>query len=705
MTKQTISVGTLPNDGTGDPIRTAFGKVNSNFDELYLISASSVFNIMDPRYGASPDLADNKAAIQAAIDAAYDAGGGAVVIPNGVFNVQPPSGGNALTARDKVTLLGFGAGSVIRVANDMPDYGGVVGSTPGVSGFVVDGVTFDMNAENNECSVGSVGRMAIRIFGTGVDNVIRHCRFINIDAINTVTFNGLGLVGVTIEGCSFIDIQGEDHDYSAIYTRANDVVIANNRFASKRSGDTVPSAAVCAIETHGGRVSVTGNVITSLNRGMNITGIAIESDGSSVVGNTIYDAMSGIVLYSWHNPSGSGAALRDTVVAGNSVRLNPQIWTAVGYDSANDWCRGIAFDGADLDPTWNMSIIGNVITYDADLGTVSDGMANLLSAGITFYRSNTSTDRLLNISNNTVQGALCSGIVMASAGIVGVTIEGNTIENCGKAAASQSTALYKSGVLAIYAGSQVLIANNNIYDDDATPTMEYGIATQVTTGPHVAIRGNQCRVGTGKIEVNVFATSAVVDFDHVQKTGTFTLPGGDVNYGSKLVRTGTGIIYEQLTAGGGAGSTMTPCLTLPATTTDNGLARYNGTAGNVQTTGITIDDSNVILGGSIRSATITLADDAATSFALPNAGNSAIATVDVTGAAGGAAGSVYLRAVATIGSHLGWGGGSLAATTGALAGTTGTDGYVTLSCDAAGLAYVENRLGGSTTMGLVIKPR
>lgn len=35
MTKQTINVGTLANDGTGDPARTAFGKCNSNFDELY----------------------------------------------------------------------------------------------------------------------------------------------------------------------------------------------------------------------------------------------------------------------------------------------------------------------------------------------------------------------------------------------------------------------------------------------------------------------------------------------------------------------------------------------------------------------------------------------------------------------------------------------------------------------------------------------
>lgn len=35
MAKQTINVGTTPNDGTGDKLPVAFGKVNSNFSELY----------------------------------------------------------------------------------------------------------------------------------------------------------------------------------------------------------------------------------------------------------------------------------------------------------------------------------------------------------------------------------------------------------------------------------------------------------------------------------------------------------------------------------------------------------------------------------------------------------------------------------------------------------------------------------------------
>jgi hypothetical protein len=35
MAQQQINVGAAPNDGQGDPIRTAYIKCNNNFDELY----------------------------------------------------------------------------------------------------------------------------------------------------------------------------------------------------------------------------------------------------------------------------------------------------------------------------------------------------------------------------------------------------------------------------------------------------------------------------------------------------------------------------------------------------------------------------------------------------------------------------------------------------------------------------------------------
>ena len=36
MARQTINIGSTANDGTGDPLRTAFDKVNENFIEVYI---------------------------------------------------------------------------------------------------------------------------------------------------------------------------------------------------------------------------------------------------------------------------------------------------------------------------------------------------------------------------------------------------------------------------------------------------------------------------------------------------------------------------------------------------------------------------------------------------------------------------------------------------------------------------------------------
>ena len=49
MAKQTIGIGSSANDGTGDPLRDAFDKVNDNFTELYDVAPS------DTAYAASWD--------------------------------------------------------------------------------------------------------------------------------------------------------------------------------------------------------------------------------------------------------------------------------------------------------------------------------------------------------------------------------------------------------------------------------------------------------------------------------------------------------------------------------------------------------------------------------------------------------------------------------------------------------------------------
>ena len=48
MSKQTVNIGTSANDGTGDPLRTAFDKTNDNFIELYnALGGDDVVNLIN----------------------------------------------------------------------------------------------------------------------------------------------------------------------------------------------------------------------------------------------------------------------------------------------------------------------------------------------------------------------------------------------------------------------------------------------------------------------------------------------------------------------------------------------------------------------------------------------------------------------------------------------------------------------------------
>ena len=80
----------------------------------------AIFNVLN--YGASANNnGDDTKAIQAALDAAYNAGGGEVYIPKGTFIVSGGQGGSdsgALRVRDNVTLRGEGMGeTILKVAD------------------------------------------------------------------------------------------------------------------------------------------------------------------------------------------------------------------------------------------------------------------------------------------------------------------------------------------------------------------------------------------------------------------------------------------------------------------------------------------------------------------------------------------------------------------------------------------------------------
>jgi hypothetical protein len=104
MAKQTIGIGTVANDGTGDTIRDAFDKCNDNFTELYaadaaLGTAAALDVDVDDTLAADSDtLVPSQHAVKSYVDAAVVGAGGASVLDDLTdVDAAAPADGDVLT--------------------------------------------------------------------------------------------------------------------------------------------------------------------------------------------------------------------------------------------------------------------------------------------------------------------------------------------------------------------------------------------------------------------------------------------------------------------------------------------------------------------------------------------------------------------------------------------------------------------------------
>jgi hypothetical protein len=93
MAKQTINIGTAPNDKTGDQLRTAFTKINDNFTEVYAGISTSTIGASGPGWHSSVTASNNAVTISVGTTGAtsavvFDSQG--EILLNGVNISTPP---------------------------------------------------------------------------------------------------------------------------------------------------------------------------------------------------------------------------------------------------------------------------------------------------------------------------------------------------------------------------------------------------------------------------------------------------------------------------------------------------------------------------------------------------------------------------------------------------------------------------------------
>jgi parallel beta-helix repeat protein len=407
--------------------------------------SSDLDNISIVFCGASPQSADNKAAIDRALAAAASYGTG-IYIPNGVFLTSgkhtPPS---------KVGVFGRGTLKLISGSDPIIDTAN--------AGNTIQGPTFDLSA----CPVGCT---AVQIDGGSSQTVVDGITSLHGRIIANVKNGGKAptqlfitkniLTGVRIGGTSggSIEINSGTTHFS---------VVGNQLLPASDAPLTIGAAsdgAGIAVATGSSYGEIIGND-TEWNGGNGI--YLLNAEYVSIVGNQCSNnGQSGIDVGSHLMPKSSKLSL-----------------------TANN-CSHNRYDGIDVNESAGLN--GVYITIQ---GNTLDSNGSPTTGGTGVYLQSVTH---VVISSNTILDNGTAGIWLNSSQSIAVT--GNTISNSsrnGGKACGVTLKTYSCPGILIYASSYNIFGGNLADNTEATPTQSYGILEADDNSDYNTFTGNISR--------------------------------------------------------------------------------------------------------------------------------------------------------------------------------------------------------------------
>ncbi len=266
MAQQTINIGSSANDGTGDPLRTAFDKINDNFTELYGSTSEANDLIEDSTPQLGGDLDVNGRRITSA-----RSNEDIVLLPNGTGGVV------ASAIRIAGTTISSDDSSTININEGL-----VVDGTASVSGAATLSSTIAVTgAATLSSTLGVSG--ATTLTTTNIDNLT--IQDSNITSSSNADINITpGGTGSTIIGSS-ITIKGttiSSADSSTININEGLVVDGTGNFSG-----TLTTAALTTVGTHTvtGQADIEGVTIkdNTISSNASNSDLEISANGSGKV--------------------------------------------------------------------------------------------------------------------------------------------------------------------------------------------------------------------------------------------------------------------------------------------------------------------------------------------------------------------------------------------------------------------------------------
>jgi hypothetical protein len=415
MAQQIINVGTAPNDGLGDPLRTAFGKTNNNFSQLF--ATAGVSGIAN--------------------------GSSNVNIPQSNGNVVISSAGTA----NVITVTGTG----VNVAGTLNSSGLATLSNLSITGTVISTGTIQSLADVTAVTVTASGNLSAN------NAVITN----NISA-GLFTGNGSGLTGVIATGNVGAATQLTNGTTTMNIPVANGNMIGNvggvlNIFTLSTiglgisgivsvSGNITGSGNITSTVNitggnilTGGIVSANGNIIGDANiRGSNLLSSGLVSATANITGGNLLTGglISSTGTITGSSLLGSVASLSGNVTGGNIltgglISATSTITSAANISGGNVLTGGLISATSTITSAANISG-GNVLTGGLISATANITGGNVLTGGLI-----SATSTITGAANITGGNILTGGLILATANISGgnlltggiVSATGNVLGN------------------------------------------------------------------------------------------------------------------------------------------------------------------------------------------------------------------------------------------------------------------------------------
>lgn len=358
-------------------------------------TGGQVYNVKS--YGALGNgVANDTAAIQSALDAAYAAGGGTVYLPAATYIVNPNPG---LQVKTNVVLRGAGPASILKLINGSTRNDNIVKSESWTNSYVAD-LTIDGNRTNQAGTPGAYTYTQYGIYFGGTTNS--------------------GVQNVTVKNTTGVGI----HMYNSTAAIVSSCFSSNNNYHGYEFEQTTE----CILSNSRGNNNLLHGVLTSPGE---VAGTGAK--GNSFIGNKFDNNSQYGIAMNAANADVSAFLNQGNTYLGNTIINNTQygvnFYKQDKHTFSNNYISGNGYFGLYAFQSSNNVITGNMFVNNSQAGNGSYDEI-LLEGSSSGHAAVNNT-----VSGNTIimSGSPKAryGVSEATSGDGGNTIYGNNIPTAG----------------------------------------------------------------------------------------------------------------------------------------------------------------------------------------------------------------------------------------------------------------------------------